>query len=1130
MRLSSIKLAGFKSFVEPTKIPFLDEMTCVVGPNGCGKSNVIDAVRWVLGESSAKNLRGDAMTDVIFNGSTHRKPISQASVELMFDNAQGRLPGTLADRNTVSIKRLVTRDGQSLYFLNGSKCRKRDITDIFLGTGLGPRSYAIIEQGMISRLIESKPQELRVFLEEAAGVSKYKERRRETQTRIKNTRENLERLLDVRKELQLQLDRLAIQAKDAQYYRALKQQERTYKGQLAVLKWQSFHQKQQQRLQHITKVQSEITFLNTAHSGHHDVLAALEGQVTHLNDGIAEQQLSIHQIHTNLTKAEQQKIHLVDKHSELQKQAIIYKADTADAQVQLTALKVEATESHEQLQESIESQLITQLQLDEYQHIHDELLSKNQADEIKLQTSIGLLEQYQAEYTKKEQHYLQAQQSHKHNQEKQQELTDQVNALVADDPREKSKQDQQALVDKTQKVAQLHAVGHVLTSQINTLTQQHNGAQQALKEQQQVHTHLIANIDALATVLAVTNTDEHRNLLSTLRVTAGFEMLVERALLGLSTLNVTDSPADNAVWPFAQQAKVGSVAQFIESDIYPSLLNRVQLIESNGSFNTHEQWIFGIDLSGGLHGDNWRATIKNDEQDSILSQHARLRTLEERLPNVVAKLALIEQDVLTLKTQLADRQSAQADNKEQVHQLSQQVAALQSRHEILKQQSSQWRESYESLQNKLQILNGHLANDQIDLNNAEQAYTDSKTRLSQHQSQCLQLKEQFELKKSEQKQALINKELGLKKLHSATLAEQQAKSAWQLIQSKVVHSEKGYTLAFEQSQRVNEALQRLTTPMKDIDDSITQLLSSQSKQQKILDDLQQQLQHAKVQLQEKQIALKGATSEVARLRELLQKHQLDEQGLAIKAQAALEPLESLEQNVHDVLATLPENSNVNALQLQLNTALDALQALGAVNLAAISEFDEASKRKRYLDSQLDDLTSALKTLENAIRKIDKETKIRFKATFDQINDDLKELFPKVFGGGSAYLELTSDDLLESGVSIMARPPGKKNSTIHLLSGGEKALTALSLVFSIFRLNPAPFCMLDEVDAPLDDANVGRFCRLVEEMSQTVQFIYISHNKIAMEMAGKLTGVTMAEPGVSRMVAVDIEQAVQMAQA
>ncbi|TMP46813.1 chromosome segregation protein SMC [Pseudoalteromonas citrea] len=1130
MRLSSIKLAGFKSFVEPTKIPFIDQMTCVVGPNGCGKSNVIDAVRWVLGESSAKNLRGDAMTDVIFNGSTNRKPISQASVELMFDNAQGRLPGTLADRNTVSIKRLVTRDGQSLYFLNGSKCRKRDITDIFLGTGLGPRSYAIIEQGMISRLIESKPQELRVFLEEAAGVSKYKERRRETQTRIKSTRENLERLLDVRKELQLQLDRLAIQAKDAQSYRALKQQERTYKGQLAVLKWQSFHQKQQQKLQHITQVQSEITFLNTAHSGHHDVLAALEGQVTHLNDGIAEQQLSIHQIHTNLTKAEQQKIHLVDKHSELQKQALIYKADTTDAQVQLTALKVEATESHEQLQESIESQLITQLQLDEYQHMHDEMLSKNQADEIQLQTSIGLLEQSQAEHTKIEQHYIQAQQSHKHNQEKQQELTDQVTALIADDPREKSKQDQQALVEKTQKVAQLHAAGHALTSQINTLTQQHNEAQQALIEQQQAHTHLIANIDALATVLAVTNTDEHSNLLSTLRVTAGFEMLVERALLGLSTLNVTDSPADNAVWPFEQQAKVGSVAQFIESDIYPSLLNRVQLIENNGSFNTHEQWIFGIDLSGGLHGENWRATVKNDEQDSILSQHARLRTLEQSLPNVVAKLALIEQDVLTLKTQLADCQSAQADNKEQVHQLSQKVAALQSRHEILKQQSSQWLESYESLQHKLQILNGHVANDQIDLNNAEQAYTDSKVRLSQCQSQCLQFKEQFELKKSEQKQALINKELGLKKLHAATLAEQQAKSAWQLIQSKVVHSEKSYTLAFEQSQRVNEELQRLTTPMKDIDDSITQLLSSQSKQQKILDDLQQQLQHAKVQLQEKQIALKGATSEVARLRELLQKHQLDEQGLAIKAQAALEPLESLEQNVHDVLATLPENSNVNALQLQLNTALDALQALGAVNLAAISEFDEASERKRYLDSQLDDLTSALKTLENAIRKIDKETKIRFKATFDQINDDLKELFPKVFGGGSAYLELTSDDLLESGVSIMARPPGKKNSTIHLLSGGEKALTALSLVFSIFRLNPAPFCMLDEVDAPLDDANVGRFCRLVEEMSQTVQFIYISHNKIAMEMAGKLTGVTMAEPGVSRMVAVDIEQAVQMAQA
>ncbi|KAF7775202.1 chromosome segregation protein [Pseudoalteromonas citrea] len=1130
MRLSSIKLAGFKSFVEPTKIPFIDQMTCVVGPNGCGKSNVIDAVRWVLGESSAKNLRGDAMTDVIFNGSTNRKPISQASVELMFDNAQGRLPGTLADRNTVSIKRLVTRDGQSLYFLNGSKCRKRDITDIFLGTGLGPRSYAIIEQGMISRLIESKPQELRVFLEEAAGVSKYKERRRETQTRIKSTRENLERLLDVRKELQLQLDRLAVQAKDAQAYRTLKQQERTYKGQLAVLKWQGFYQKQQQKLQHITKVQSEIEFLNTAHSGHHDVLAALEGQVTNLNDAIAEQQLSIHQIHTDLTKAEQQKIHLVDKHRDLQQQAVEYKKETDEAQINLSSLTVAAKKSNELVKDCSESKLVTQLQLEEYQYIYEELSSGNQADEAALQTATELLEQYQSEYVKIEQHYINAQQAHEHNREKQQELAKQIKVLAADDPREKSKQEQQALVDNTHKIAQLQATGQDIASHLHSLTQQHKTAKKALVEQQHVHTNLSANLDALAQVLALTSDEENDRLLSSLRVKAGFEMLVERALLGLDTLKVSQCAADNAVWPIEHKAKIGSVAELIDSEIYPSLLNKVQLIKSNEQFNVHEQWVFGIDLSGCLYGENWRATVKNNGKDSVLSQHARFRTLQQSLPSVEEKLGVLEQGVITLSTQLADCEASEAHNKEQVHHFSKQVAVLHSRHEILKQQSSQWLESYESMQSKLQTLNEHLTNSQRALNNAEQAHIASQTILSQHQSHCIQLKGQFEQKKSEQKQAIANKEAGLQKLHAATLAEQQAKSAWQLAQSKVDHSQKSYTLAFEQSKKVHEALLLLTAPMSDIEKSITQLLLHQTEQQKVFEGLQQQLQQAKVQLQEKQLSLKGANSEVARLRELLQKHQLDEQGLAIKAQAALEPLESLEQKVAEVLAALPENSNVNTLQLQLNTVLESLQALGAVNLAAITEFEEASERKGYLDGQLEDLTSALKTLENAIRKIDKETKIRFKATFDQINDDLKELFPKVFGGGSAYLELTSDDLLESGVSIMARPPGKKNSTIHLLSGGEKALTALSLVFSIFRLNPAPFCMLDEVDAPLDDANVGRFCRLVEEMSQTVQFIYISHNKIAMEMAGKLTGVTMAEPGVSRMVAVDIEQAVQMAQA
>jgi chromosome segregation protein len=1130
MRLSSIKLAGFKSFVEPTKIPFIDQMTCVVGPNGCGKSNVIDAVRWVLGESSAKNLRGDAMTDVIFNGSTNRKPISQASVELVFDNAEGRLPGTLADRNKISIKRLVTRDCQSLYFLNGSKCRKRDITDIFLGTGLGPRSYAIIEQGMISRLIESKPHDLRIFLEEAAGVSKYKERRRETQTRIKSTRENLERLLDVRKELQLQLERLAEQAKGAKSYRALKQQERTCKGQLAVLKWQSFHQKQQQKLQHISKVQSEITFLNTAHSGHHDVLSALEGQVAHLTDGIAEQQLNIHQIQTRLTKAEQQKIHLTEKQRTLQKQVLTFEEDTQNAQEQLSALKVEATESHQQLQARVDNTSVIQLKLEEYQLIYDEVSLQNQTDEAQLLEAIRLFELCKTEHIKIERRCIQAQQVLKHSQEKHDELTHQVSDLVANDPRDKSKYVQQELVAKTQEVARLQATGKKMTSQVSVLTQQHDEVQKVLIAKQNTHTNLVANIDALSKVLAVKGDSEHSDLMRALRVKAGFEMLVERALLGLSVLTVTPCPTDDAVWPSEQAVKIGSVAELIESDIYPSFLNRVQLIKENASFDVNEQWIFGIDLSGGLYGENWRAMVKNNDKDSILAQHATLRALELSLPSTEAELAVAEQELSTLKKQLTDCCLVQAQNKEQVHQLSQEVAVCQSRHEILKQQSCQWLESYESMQSKLQKLTEQLANDKIELTHVEQAHEESLAIFSQRESACEQLKKQFEQKSNEQRQAIINKERAVKELHEATLAEQQAKSAWQLIQSKVAHHEKSHQLVFEQFQSANEELLHLTTPLNDIDENITQLLSNHNEQQKILDGLQQQLQQAKLQLQEKQMKLKDATSEVVRLRDVLQKHQLDEQSLAIKAQAALEPLESLEQNRHDILATLPDSSNVNTLQLRLNTVLDEIKALGAVNLAAISEFDEASERKRYLDNQLEDLTSALKTLEGAIRKIDKETKVRFKATFDQINDDLKMLFPKVFGGGSAYLELTSDDLLESGVSIMARPPGKKNSTIHLLSGGEKALTALSLVFSIFRLNPAPFCMLDEVDAPLDDANVGRFCRLVEEMSQTVQFIYISHNKIAMEMAGKLTGVTMAEPGVSRMVAVDIEQAVQMAQA
>ncbi|MBD1584139.1 chromosome segregation SMC family protein [Pseudoalteromonas sp. S16_S37] len=1132
MRLSSIKLAGFKSFVEPTKIPFPDPMTCVVGPNGCGKSNVIDAVRWVLGESSAKNLRGDAMTDVIFNGSTNRKAISQASVELVFDNAAGRLPGTLADRNQVAIKRLVTRDGQSLYFLNGSKCRKRDITDIFLGTGLGPRSYAIIEQGMISRLIESKPQELRVFLEEAAGVSKYKERRRETQTRIKSTRENLERLLDVRQELQNQLDKLALQAQDAKSYRELKAQERTLKGELAVLKWQALHQKQLEKSEQISQLQQQLDFLNTAHGGHDDVLASLENQVNYFNDGINEQQNSIHQIHTELTRTEQQKLHLLDKQRSLQQNLDKQKQAHIEAGRLLVEQQAHVSELHDILQQCVEDELIYQEQYQECEAHYQGLLDDYANLETQLQGIQELKHEAQQALHLAQQSLFAAVQAHSHEQEKYQAINEQLSQLKTQNLDYELTQQRNVYSEKAQDMARLQSQAQALNERLAALSEQKAALQKNVQHSQSQFANCQANINALKQVLDTKEGTSEQSYLSSLRVKTGCESLVERALLGLTHLKQTSGPDSDAVWPTHSTANPDSVASLIESGCYPTLLNHIQLLASEQQYNADGKWLLAIDKDGCLYGENWQASCDSEQQNnnSVLLQHAQLRELEQQLPkleqqqaDLSAQLEGIEREHNGCNTQLQD-------NKAQVHQLAQEMASTQTRIDMLKEQVSLWQQKQQSLSEQLDISQQQQAQQAKKVTQCQQVLDDCELQLSKLQQDSANFDAEFANAKQAQQAALSSKQKAQQLLHDAKLQQQKATSDWQLSQSKAQHLQQSQMQAQEQLQELLEEQEFLQEPLGELDEKIASLLEKHDQQQALLAELKQQHLDAKAQLQEKQASLKSAQSEVQIVNDKLQQLKLDEQGLMIKAQAALEPLQELQQSLKEVLAQLSEDATQSAHQGRLNTVSQSLSNLGAVNLAAIDEFEQAKARKEYLDAQLNDLTAALDTLEGAIRKIDRETKTRFKTTFDQVNEDLAELFPKVFGGGSAYLELTSDDLLESGVSIMARPPGKKNSTIHLLSGGEKALTALSLVFSIFRLNPAPFCMLDEVDAPLDDANVGRFCRLVEEMSQTVQFIYISHNKIAMEMAGRLTGVTMAEPGVSRMVAVDIEQAVQMAQA
>ena len=1133
MRLSTIKLAGFKSFVEPTKIPFPDQMTCVVGPNGCGKSNVIDAVRWVLGESSAKNLRGDAMTDVIFNGSTNRKPISQASVELIFDNTQGKLPNTFADRNQVAIKRLVTRDGQSLYFLNGSKCRKRDITDIFLGTGLGPRSYAIIEQGMISRLIESKPQELRVFLEEAAGVSKYKERRRETQTRIKSTRENLERLLDVRQELQNQLDKLAVQSVEAKKYRELKSQERTLKGQIAVLKWQKLHQQQLDKSAQIKKLDDQISFFKTAHSGHDDVLASLDAQVQAQQDKLDDAQQQQHLTHTELTRSEQQQISIKQQTLSLKQNLAKLEQQKNQSEEAKTQQQSLCQELDDSLQQAVEYNLMCGEQVIELTDEVNRLLEIKNTDTSQWQS---LTEDYQQLNNQQLAHANAV----KHTEQKisyvKQQLTqldEQIDELKRSEIEQQLIQQQQHRQTLTEQLANAQTAHSRGQSAQAIQQQQLDEAQQQWQHLSQQVNELKAGIAGLKTTLGLEkNSDKTLTLFKQLTVQPGYEFLVEQALSSLEHIHISLGKAENSTWQIPSQSVASnSIAAFISAGIYPELLNHIAYDAEGEAHHLNDaSFIAVMDKQGALHGRNWHLSGEKNAENSLLLMHKKLKQQETLLEQQQQALTDAHSTLEEHQAQAVLITEQQNERKDTIHQLAQQLAVATTRGDMLKAQADQHQQQVTKLQQQRQPLLeqqqqlSELLGEELDKNEqlAEQLEA-LAVELNQADNTRINSDERY-------KQVLNNAEQYRTQAHQANLNEQKVRSEWQLSQTKLNHAEQALTMAVEGTQELIEQIEALLIPEQELALSIEQLLVQHQQGEQTLVDIQQQLAQAKQELQNKQVSLKTSQTELVALQEQHQKLSIEEQSLLIKAQAVLEPLSELNQNLKQVLAELPAELSLNAAQNQLAGASNQLEQLGAVNLAAIDEFEQAKQRSDYLNNQLDDLTQALTALEGAIHKIDRETKTRFKSTFDQVNHDFGQLFPKVFGGGSAYLELTSDDLLESGVSIMARPPGKKNSTIHLLSGGEKALSALSLVFSIFRLNPAPFCMLDEVDAPLDDANVVRFCRLVEEMSQSVQFIYISHNKIAMEMAGRLTGVTMAEPGVSRMVAVDIEQAVQLAHA
>ncbi len=1168
MRLKKIKLAGFKSFVDPTTVLTPSNLVCVVGPNGCGKSNTIDAVRWVMGESSAKNLRGSSMADVIFNGSSSRKPVGQASVELVFENTEGRLGGEYSQYNEISIKRVISRDGQSTYHLNGSRCRRRDITDIFLGTGLGPRSYAIIEQGTVSRMIEARPEELRVFIEEAAGISKYKERRRETETRIRHTRENLERIGDLCDELDKRLSTLQRQARTAERYKELKEEERTLKAQLLALRFQNLDTLVNGRDQAVKSEETKLISHMTELSGIEAATEDQREQQIEANEQFNEIQGRFYSVGSEIARLEQSIHHSKDSRSRHEKELDDVEHAWKEAQAhrdsdndaiealkmdievldeQLFTVRDSEQESAEMLVQAEDNMHAWQGEWDEFNRQSSEQVREAEVERARIQHLERNLEQLSQRIGRLEDERAGLSASDLDEeivvlQRQREELDEQLDQLTHE------------LEQQRDNLTQEREMGHLLSAELNaeqSRLQSLEGRKSSLEALQQQA--LGKQKNAVNDWLQANELGDAQRLAQSLDVDAGWERAVETVLglqlesvcvsglteisqalgeLTRGSLSLFDMAApathyqsrtqiialgDKVRSSQALDSLLGGI--FVADDLAQAMAIRTQLQAHESVITAEGVWL----------GPDWLRVHKGDDEKSgVLARENELKELALAIEETTARVNGLDDQLSEGHARLHDleqgREALQSSLNQSTQLLAQTESQLTARQERLQQHLSRQdrlqKDIAELLQQRTQddehIAQARARLDEALMLNEESEY--QREALNQRRDDIKsQLDEMRDRARNDRDSA-----------HEIALKLQAARSHVDGTQQRLQRTE-GQLLHF--SKRRAELQAQLASdedPVLEMTMQLEALLQQRLMTEDALADARKKVEEIDHRLRELTEQRHLVDRKVQDVRGELEKLRMGGQEYRVRCQTVKEQFDETGFVMSAVLEQLPENASEDRWGDEVVQIAQKIQRLGAINLAAIDEYAEQSERKRYLDEQQNDLNDALSILENAIRKIDKETRTRFKDTFDKVNGGVKELFPRLFGGGHAYLDLTGDDLLDTGVTIMARPPGKRNSSIHLLSGGEKALTAVALVFSIFQLNPAPFCMLDEVDAPLDEANVGRFCELVKAMSKTVQFIFITHNKTTMEMGDHLSGVTMHEPGVSRLVAVDMEEAVQMA--
>ena len=994
MQLKHIKLSGFKSFVDPTKISFPSNLVGVVGPNGCGKSNVIDAVRWVLGELSAKNLRGESMVDVIFNGSEKRKPSGQCSIELLFDNSSGKIGGEYASYNEISIKRVMTRDAQSTYFINSTKCRRKDVQDIFLGTGLGPSSYAIIEQGMVSKLVSAKPEELRTHIEEAAGVSKYRERRRETESRIKKTKENLSRVKDIKDEIERLIRRLENQANAAEKYNQLKEEENQKQTDIAIL--YSLEAKNNKE-----KLQKNLDALN--------------------------RDFKIKQAESDSKQAQ------IDDYR-TQNESVINAYESAQKNFYTIGAEIAKHESD----------------------LHN--INKSEA------TNLEALERAQKSY---------------------QDALEKESVFKDLSPKEKELKLNIAIVKAFDALEKKNTIGKA----IQPLEDQINIKQGELDSKQDIFDGIKANKDKVVSEIKDLQDDQF-----------SIEAEIARTEGSIKNLNNLE---ENAHSDFKEASR--------------NYANAVEKESNNDHLNPKEKAMHLLDTisellkSFGSNADKVNSKlselkellmsilkIASDQSKSFTTEYLNQKNRAEETINKTKsdkkdaenKLQDLNNQKIAIKKQLDSQASIQANIDTQLNEMDSNKSIVSN--------------ELRSLEKQINDLRLELRTHEVNLENASNVLEKAEVSISDFDPNQYK---GMDLKGLEESLDEIQKNIA--QLGSVNLASPE----------EYLNRENELKKLIEEAEIKKSEIQVIMDELVDksskAESELTTIRQKQSQFNESLRELENQKNVA-------ELDLKSLSEKVTNLRLDLKTHEINLDNANAKIKEAGLNIESIDFARY-------ENMDLNELQDSLTDIQAKIIRLGAINLAAPEEIAAESKRKEELDVQYNDLTEALEKLTGAIKTIDLETKTRFQDSFDSINKRMKEVFSKLFGGGFAELALTEDDALNAGVVIMARPPGKKNSSISQLSGGEKALTALALVFAIFELNPAPFCILDEVDAPLDDLNTMRFINMVEEMSKTVQFIFITHNKVSMEKSDHLMGVTMQEAGVSRMVSVDVNQALEFAE-